>query len=362
MHRFVISLTVAFGLLIAATAAFAQADLTQQSRDLIARLAAAVAADPQGDHAALYLEMFDELDAAAQNDPSLPLVAAIADSHFRSENAVYFALLATAVLKNDGLAGSSDAVTSFLGTATNSAYFADPTTSQLAELGGALSRLKVAGFDQSVFSSADPVIGQLVEAARAAYEAANAGGKNGKNDPNVRRAGLEAFVALVPATLSPALAGPAGTAFVEYADWNGRMWDAATAGVDIVTDALNRGEVDQARLAEVTSEIETLAGQGPWGGNTGRELLRDVAENIPGAAELFDAVWPKEEEKTADDYEDICKPINCDCENLTFDIGGVFHQDCLAWETEIRNECRATGSYSNGCHPTASGPAAFPPG
>jgi hypothetical protein len=137
-------------------------------------------------------------------------------------------------------------------------------------------------------------------------------------------------------------------------DWNGEMLEASTEGIDLVADAIERGELDQEAYARVAERIEQLAGQGPWDGDTAKEFLKKWAENLPGVGKFIKAVWPA-------DLPEQCQAINCDCDNLDWGIlTSAYQEECRNAEAGIIRQCRIDKTQG-ACHPTASGPGAYTP-
>lgn len=340
------------------TAAHAQTDLAPTSLDLLDRLDSALmgVGDHPVDRYFAYADLKEELDANAEGDPALPLVAAVANVSLASD--VRASYLESGLEWSQLGVGPIETTEGALAFVT-AAYFVSPRTppsrEELYRMGEALDRLTAAGMslDQLGIHASPAMLEwmesavKLFKAGMSAEELANA------EDPDRARI-VRDFADLIPAELAPAINGPAMAAFADVLDWNGKLWDASTEGLDLVSEAISRGELDHEAYAALAERIETLSGQGPWDSDTAEEFLKKWAESLPGVGKLTKALWP--ESKPPE-----CEPINCDCDNLEFGIlTGPYQDECRAAEAELLRQCRKTKQLGS-CHPTASGPGAYTP-
>ncbi|MBW7860853.1 MAG: hypothetical protein H3C33_07100 [Rhodocyclaceae bacterium] len=340
----------------------AQDTLSPESGAVVAELADALSA--AGDDAVARYAAFGSLAAAfvsaAASDDSVPSGQAIADTALAAGAQVQ--MMREGLLALDPVQDSPDAaavsLASFLAAAALASPFSPPTSAELYALSDRLDRanaggMSLAGILRDVRPDALDRVADLLKAVKAAL-----GARDLASDPEADRARIvRDFIDMVPASAAPILTGPAVAAFADLQDWNGRMWDGATHGMDLVSEAMETGELDNDAYAALSAEIEDLARKGPWDSDTAAEALKKFAESLPFVGGLLKALWPE-------DTVDECTVIDCDCGGIT-DWGilnGAMRDQCRATENALRAECAASGMVEGSCDPIAQGPGASPLG
>jgi hypothetical protein len=343
--------------------AFAQDDVPADALAILDRVGGQLEAAAPEERAALYEALRPELEALADDVPAINLYIYIADTQFTGTDAV--AHLEAGVETIAGASGSltneqaEAAAGAFIEAAADAAATGADSSEQLYDLGKAVERLANAGLFTAGYQGEEaPTMDLLEQAAKIIKAAVSA--------DRLAEEGVEHFdeaysdaMDLIPTEFNPALGGPAGIVFRDQLQWTGEMAEAATDGIDLVADAIESGAVDEERLAAITGRIEELAREGPWGSDTAADFAKKFIEEIPVLGKLFKAVWPEAPEEE----EDVCAPINCDCDNLEFGIlTGAYQDECRGVERQLLDLCRAAGRIEGTCHPTASGPNPNPPG
>jgi hypothetical protein len=166
---------------------------------------------------------------------------------------------------------------------------------------------------------------------------------------------MDNIVGLVPNSVSISLNGPASVFFTDLLEYNQKMWKEPTDALNIIADGIESGQIDHARLAQVTERINKLAKEGPWSVKSGLDFFQKILEGLPVVGKLFKAI------KGVWQYS-VCRPINCDCAALV-DWGilaGEYIKECKNHEKSIKDSCNKTGKIEGACHITASGPNAYP--
>lgn len=97
---------------------------------------------------------------------------------------------------------------------------------------------------------------------------------------------VEGYLELFP---NPATAGPGGVALRDLLAWDTRMYNTAADGLDLVTRAMETGEVDTAELQRITDTLNNLA-RGPWNEDTIRDMMRGICSDIPILSDLCEYV------------------------------------------------------------------------
>lgn len=353
-----IALVLALLVAVAASAAPVRAQdraMTPASVALAEEVARALEAVPFEDRAAVYETSRPVLAAAAETDPVLAGLLLALDT----QNGAVLALDGAsrgiqALQPGTAAADWRRAVKHIVAGLAESADTMPPTPRRLDELYTALERFTASGGSANADATASPEITALLALV---LEIGHAGLSTAELEERGRTE-FQRYAARVGPLLTAA-PGPL-LALVEIDEWNVDMWRAATGGIDVAADALAHGAVDPERLAVVTDAFVDVAEAGPLGGRINVGYLRRWAGEVPVVGRLVVAGWPAEGPEVDD--PDVCNQIDCDCDNLTLDTGGAFRTDCVATEDALRAECRATGAIMKTCHPTASGPAAYPPG
>ena len=93
---------------------------------------------------------------------------------------------------------------------------------------------------------------------------------------------VEGYLDLFP---NPATAGPGGVALRDLLVWDTRMYSTAADGLDLVTRAIETGEVDTAELQRITDTLNSLA-RGPWNEDTIRDMMRGICSDVPVLSDL----------------------------------------------------------------------------
>ncbi len=340
--------------LVATNGAAGQDDLSTETIALLDRLESGLS--EAGDDAPRAYQALESAGLFDSDDPAMSLVLAVVESQLAS--GVQLAYL------DEGLrwagtatspADAREAALYFVDVATYDPLITPHTRRELYALGEALDRLTAAGLSMSELQgNTSPAGLRLIEDAIKLFKAGLSTEELAESETPERNRIIRDFIDLIPPQIAPALNGPAGAAFADLLDWDGKMWDAATDGIELVADAIGSGELDRDRYASIAGALEDLAGQGPWGGDTAREFLKKWAENLPGVGKLIKAVWPEP-------VPEECRAIDCDCENIDFGLlTKPFQQDCRAAEAELIRQCTATRTIVGACHATAYGPGAIP--
>ena len=348
----------AFVCALLSPSAFAQSDFAPGSLALLDRLDGELlgAGDDPIDRYLAYDGVSADLAAAAQEDGMMPLAMTVANVDLASDVRLdYVGRGLEWIELGTGPIERNESALGFITAAYFTPESTPPTRQQLYELGEALDRLNAAGMAiEELGIQAAPAMLEWIESAIKIYKAGLSAAELADGDKPDRARIVRDFVDLVPPSLAPALNGPAGAAFADLLDWNGQLWDVSTAGIDVVADAIARGELDQERYAAVAATLERLAADGPWDSDTAREFIKKWAESLPGVGKLVKALWP-------DPLPAQCQPINCDCDSIDWGILTTeYRKECKAEEIALKRQCRDTKAVAGTCHPTASGPAAFP--
>lgn len=102
---------------------------------------------------------------------------------------------------------------------------------------------------------------------------------------------VDNLIKALPKEAVPALASPVGKFFRDLLDWNKKMWSSTTDALNLVTDAIKTGEMDEEAFTKVSNEVEHLGTTGPWTETTGKDFIKKTVEEIPGIGKLFKAFW-----------------------------------------------------------------------
>jgi hypothetical protein len=352
---FVVTLAALF--MVFQQPAAAQDDLKPSSQLLLDELGDELAEKSDAyDRYRAYWDRDVTLADIAADDPLLAMLAPILRLEVGAGVAEEFGVNAIETLAYDEPENLEWAIDDLLASAYYNSSASPPTRKDLYKLGGALDRLNAAGMSVSqIRDAAPPLIGELLDKAIKLYKAGLSADELANADEPERDRIIRDFLSLAPTSLNPQLGGPAGAAFADALDWNGRMWDATTDGLDLVADAIETGHVDMERHAAIAARIEALAAKGPWDGDTATTFFKQWATGLPGIGKFLKAVWPEP-------LPELCKPINCDCDHVMMELFGEFRKACLATEAELISRCAEKKAISGSCHPTAQGPDAFPPG
>jgi hypothetical protein len=339
-------------------AALAQTDISEASVAVLDRLDDALmgVGDHPLDRYLAYADIKEDFRAASAADEMLPLGFAVTNIALASDVRANYAQSGLEWARlGTGPIETTEGALAFLMAAYFSPESTPPTHKQLYKMGEALDRLNAAGMSlEELGIHATPAMLGWMENAIKVFKAGLGAADLADDDDAEIDQIVRDLADLVPVAMGPAINGPAIAAFADVMDWNGELWDASTEGLDLISDAIERGELDQERYAAVAERIETLSGQGPWDGDTAREFLKKWAESLPGVGKLIKAVWPEP-------LPEQCGPITCDCDNLDFGIlTGPYQDECRAAERSLIKQCRIDKSQG-ACHPTASGPGAYTP-
>lgn len=309
--------------------------------------------DPFGRYA-WYVDMEPLLEQEAAADSSLEALLAILRSDVMSDMAAAYSRRGMESLLVDEPERFSWAVRDFVGAAYFNQQAGLATRKDMYQLGEALDRLNSGGM--SLAELRQGMLAELLETVDTAiklYKAEQSLEDLAKSDAPERARFVNDMLDLVPASLHPFISGPMGVAFAQALDWQGEMSDTISQAVNLVGDAQTTGQLDMARYRVIEARIKALAGQGPWDGAAAVELFKKWVEGLPVMGKFIKAVWPVP-------VPPQCRPINCDCDNLPMELFGEFRRSCLIEEEKLMVQCRATGVVAGICHPTASGPDAFP--
>ncbi len=302
-----------------------------------------------------YTQYHDRLTALAEDDPEVGLLQRLVRWEVSSGASATFHQYAMESFGTGEPEQLAEALSYFMDAAEMNAEATPPTREDLYKLGEIAERYTAAGMTPGQLAGDKPGFLGLLEKAIKAYKAILSGEELAEADYPQRDRIVRDWLDLVSRDLSPILAGPAGAAFADAVAWNGRMWDSTTEGLDLVADAIENGELDMEAYQQVAARIERLAAAGPWDSDTAHQFLKKWAEDLPYVGKLLKAVWPEP-------VPEECKPINCDCEALV-DWGllaGEYIKECRGVEEGLKAECSARREIVGVCHPTASGPNAFP--
>ena len=215
-----------------------------------------------------------------------------------------------------------------------------PTISELIrDYGGARagSLLRLLGYYESVAEIADD--------------------RGTDEDEEHLRKRASALTALIPPDLLPA--APLVPFVRSNVVWTRQMMDSSTAGVDVVTEAIRTGSVDQKALAQVEARLERLRG-GPWGTREAREFLEAICSRMPRlgsyCGDLFGLVV---EAPLA--IPVACRPINCQCDSISAGIlSGGWRDQCLKDEASLLARCIADEVVSGSCPSLGQKAAPYP--
>lgn len=168
---------------------------------------------------------------------------------------------------------------------------------------------------------------------------------------------VDNIVSFIPARYASTLTGPTRQHFMIIINYDRKLWRESKQGIDLVVDAMQNGQVDTQRLAQITNNLNNLAKQSPWDLQSTQDYLRKLGSTIPGLDKVINALFSDKMKmkKTG------CAAINCDCDNLKVDIiDRPYRKVCRSTEAKLRKQCEITGKVTGRCHPTASGPNAWP--
>jgi len=325
--------------------------------DLLDRIEMQVALgwDP-GERFREWQELEPEVGEAAKQEPAIALLAAIMRIGTGGEAAADVAIRATQCAQVDAVEPCDLDPRDLLSSLGILSATSRPSEADLYRLGAQIERLQAAGVGLSglLGNDAPPALLSLIEQAAKAFNA----GRSGAGFLEGREADRERFIASILSisgnAIGPSASGVVGVAFTDALEWNGQLWDATSDGVDLVADGIGRGELDMNAYRAVADRIETLATQGPWGAGTAADMFKKLVTQLPVLGKIIGALWPVSE-------PEACQAINCDCDNNGWGIlAGPMAEECRAVEAALRDECLLSATVTGTCHPTASGPDAFP--
>ncbi len=301
-----------------------------------------------------HLQYHDRLAALAEGDPELSLLQRVLEWEVASGASATFHQHALGTYGAGEPEQLPAALSFLLDAAELNEDATPPSREDLYKLGEVAERLVAAGMSPAELAGDRPGVLGLLENAIKVYKAVLSSEELSEDEFPQRDRIVRDYLDLIPVNLSPALAGPAGAAFADALDWNGRLWDSTSEGIGLVADAIERGELDMEAYQQVADRIERLAGSGPWDSDTAAQFLKKWAENLPYVGKFLKAVWPEP-------GPEECRPINCDCDNVEFGLlTGEYQKECRGAEEGLKAECARRREIVGVCHPTASGPNAFP--
>ncbi len=191
-------------------------------------------------------------------------------------------------------------------------------------------------------------IAKAAEVARAAPDLAQ------MNEAETKKF-LENLVGLLPAGAGPAISGPAFSVFTEQLGWSNEMFGESTKAMNLVADAIETGQFDQAAYAQIEQRLNDLS-KGPWGSDTAKDFFKSLCKLIPVAGAWCDDAFQAVEELIAGVD---CSAITCDCGNVGGGLlAGPNTVTCKLQEESIISECVATKKVTLSCDPDAKGPGA----
>jgi tetratricopeptide (TPR) repeat protein len=335
----------------------ASAQPSQEAQLLLDELGEVFAAEerPFDRYMVYHLQYHARLGAMAEGHPEVGVIKRVLEWEVASGASATFHQHAVGTIGAGEPEQLTEALGFFLDAAELNEQATPPSREDLYKLGEVAERLVAAGMAPGDLAGDKPGALGLLEKAIKVYKAILSSEELSDDDYPQRDRIVRDWIDLVSRDLSPILAGPAGAAFADAADWNGRMWDATSEGLGLVADAIERGELDMEAYQQVADRIERLANAGPWDSDTAHQFLKKWAEELPYVGKLLKAVWPEP-------VPEECRPINCDCDALV-DWGllaGPYIKECRGVEDGLKAECSRRREIVGVCHPTASGPNAFP--
>lgn len=353
VRRVAAAVTLLFALLGAARAEDilppSEAALTKVLQDLAGQTDA-------GLRQQVYIADRPQLAAAAGNDPALSAALVYLDTRLAGEAAAAWNLAGIESL-GSGFSSPADLAQGsgrdFAEAAAALSLGMPIPDLQLYRLGEAWNGfLALGGTLKDLGPRQTKQVGTIIDKAGKVFKA----GKGiddylNNNDADVSK-DVEDVLGLVTPGMSLPLAGPASVAFSDLMGWDASMFDKTTQGIDLLNNAIETGHLDQAKLAQLTQQIKTLAHQGPWGSSTAKSFLSKWMSNFPKLNKLLGALWPF-------DTNLQCHLINCDCSNVEAGLlTKPYEEECKQSEERITKMCQETGMISGTCNP--GGPAAFP--
>lgn len=99
------------------------------------------------------------------------------------------------------------------------------------------------------------------------------------------------MVDVIPPGLAPSLSSPASVFFNDLQNWNQKMWAATTDGLNLVSDAIQNGRLDQRRFQETSDRLQNLSDEGPWSLSSGIDFVKKAVEKLPGVGGILKAFW-----------------------------------------------------------------------
>lgn len=203
--------------------------------------------------------------------------------------------------------------------------------------------------DTGLASDARSALSRVADAARLLQAAGNLA----QGDAEASRAFIDSTLSFFGAA-NPAIS-LVGPLYREVLVWNQDMYGEAAGVIDLVTDAMQTGQFDEAAYNQRRERIGELS-RGPWNSATAKDLLRSLCNQVPILGAWCDDLFDFVEDLVAGDP---CEALTCDCENVGGGLmRGPLIVQCRLHEQELQQICQQLGEPLGSCLPDARGPGA----
>lgn len=101
---------------------------------------------------------------------------------------------------------------------------------------------------------------------------------------------IDEALSLIPEGLAPALQSPQAEYLKDLLKWDSKMFGKTTEALNVLSEGLESGDLNDDRLDQLINDIEKLGDEGPWK-DTGRSFIRKLVDKIPVLNKIVDLFW-----------------------------------------------------------------------